>query len=361
MYRPMYRPRLLGWQDSNAYHIVSRTTGRELLFGPAEREMFARMLDKAARFCGVEVLTWCCLSNHFHLLVRVSEPQADALRERLRTDPAALLEHLRILYKKAAVRGMAAEWAQLREQGHDALADAMVERLLLRVGDLSVFVKELKQRYSIWFNARHQRDGALWSARFRSVLVENTARSLRTVAAYIDLNAVRAGLATDPKDYRWCGYGQAMGGVREARAGLLAMLRTDGRGGECGGGDGGGGSDACSLGWRQAAEDYRVLMFGKAVELDDGGGDASSGLTRKGASPEEVAKVLDAGGKLPVAQLFRLRVRHLTDGTALGSKDFLQGVVENRPQQVSDRRKDGARPIRCLDAGDFASLRDLSA
>jgi hypothetical protein len=28
------------------------------------------------------------------------------------------------------------------------------------------------------------------------------------MAAYIDLNPVRAGLVKDPKDYRWCGYAQ---------------------------------------------------------------------------------------------------------------------------------------------------------
>lgn len=32
----------------------------------------------------------------------------------------------------------------------------------------------------------------------------NTA--LLTMAAYIDLNAVRAGIVADPKDYRYCGY-----------------------------------------------------------------------------------------------------------------------------------------------------------
>jgi putative transposase len=40
--------------------------------------------------------------------------------------------------------------------------------------------------------------------------------ALAMIAAYIDLNAVRAGLVVDPKDYRFCGYGEAMGG------GLLA-------------------------------------------------------------------------------------------------------------------------------------------
>ena len=32
---------------------------------------------------------------------------------------------------------------------------------------------------------------------------------LATVAAYIDLNAVRAGVVKDPREWRWCGYAEA--------------------------------------------------------------------------------------------------------------------------------------------------------
>lgn len=49
----MYKPRLIGWQDACVYHAVSRTAGRELLFGVEEREVFAKMLEKSARFCGI--------------------------------------------------------------------------------------------------------------------------------------------------------------------------------------------------------------------------------------------------------------------------------------------------------------------
>jgi putative transposase len=39
--------------------------------------------------------------------------------------------------------------------------------------------------------------------------MEGTADALSTMAAYVDLNAVRAGIVEDPKDYRFCGYGEA--------------------------------------------------------------------------------------------------------------------------------------------------------
>jgi len=47
---------------------------------------------------------------------------------------------------------------------------------------------------------------------------------LRKIAAYIDLNPVRTVLVDDPKDYRWCGYAEALGGSKRARRGLCLAL-----------------------------------------------------------------------------------------------------------------------------------------
>ena len=53
------------------YHVVNRVHGREFLFGEEEAEAFCRIMRRVAKFSGVEVITYCVLSNHFHLLVRV--------------------------------------------------------------------------------------------------------------------------------------------------------------------------------------------------------------------------------------------------------------------------------------------------
>ena len=66
-------------------------------------------------------------------------------------------------------------------------------------------LKELKQRFSRWHNRRVGRKGPVWEDRHKSVQVEDSETALRTIAAYIDLNPVCAGLVTDPKDYRWGG------------------------------------------------------------------------------------------------------------------------------------------------------------
>ena len=83
--------------------------------------------------------------------------------------------------------------------------------------DISEFFKALKQQFSQFSNTRNDRRGPLWEQRFKSVLVEPSLKALLTVAAYIDLNPIRAGMRSDPKDCRFSSYGAAIGGSRNAR------------------------------------------------------------------------------------------------------------------------------------------------
>ena len=62
----------------------------------------------------------------------------------------------------------------------------------------------------------HHEQSLIWEERFGSVVVEEEERALRTMAAYIDLNPVRAGMVLNPADYRWSGYAEAMAGKARA-------------------------------------------------------------------------------------------------------------------------------------------------
>ncbi|MFP4156340.1 MAG: transposase, partial [Opitutales bacterium] len=72
---------------------MSRVVGSERLLGAREKEVFRKMLWRVADFSGVEVLTYCIMDNHFHVLVRVPE------RDRAISD-AELLRRFRVLYPK---------------------------------------------------------------------------------------------------------------------------------------------------------------------------------------------------------------------------------------------------------------------
>ncbi len=85
---PMPRtPRLLApWvgesdADSAIYHCISRVVNREMVLHSAEKEEFVRLMRLYERFCGVRILTFCVMSNHFHLLVEVSPRPVDGWDE----------------------------------------------------------------------------------------------------------------------------------------------------------------------------------------------------------------------------------------------------------------------------------------
>ena len=117
---------------------------------------------------------------------------------------------------------MALVGTQLELWTRSGLTDVIEEwrqRQIARMFNLSEFVRCVKLRFTRWHNRKHGRRGTIWEERFGSVVVEEEERALRTMAAYIDLNPVRAGMVEDPADYRWSGYAEAMAGKARSRRG----------------------------------------------------------------------------------------------------------------------------------------------
>ncbi len=98
------------------------------------------------------------------------------------------------------------------------------QRQMKRMYTMPEFMGGVKQRFTRWHNAKSGRRGTIWEERYGSVVVEEEERALRTMAAYLDLNPVRAGMLADPADYRWSGYAEAMAGKVRARRGLVRII-----------------------------------------------------------------------------------------------------------------------------------------
>ena len=66
---------LAPWKDSAEkpaiYHCISRVVDRRFVFGDAEREHFRMFMRMQENFSGCRVLSYCVMSNHFHLLLEV--------------------------------------------------------------------------------------------------------------------------------------------------------------------------------------------------------------------------------------------------------------------------------------------------
>ncbi|MEI6607159.1 MAG: transposase [Verrucomicrobiota bacterium] len=227
---------LAGWKDSVTkpviYHCISRVVDRRFVFEERECEAFRMHMRMYENFSGCRVLSYCVMSNHFHLLLEVPPMEEGGLSDE------ELLRRLGGLYSEVVVAGVAAELAEAGkssigeiEGAADARMAAIHARFTYRMHDLSEFMKGLLIRFTRRFNRMHSRTGTLWEERFKSVIVESGVAA-RTMAAYIDLNPVRAGMVKDPADYRWSSYGEAVGGGKKgngkkAREGLVRAYYCD--------------------------------------------------------------------------------------------------------------------------------------
>ena len=323
-------PRLKIESRSSAavYHCMSHTVSGTFLDDCA-KEVLRKQLWQIADYCGVHILTYAIMSNHFHVLVRVP----------LKTNipDTELLRRYNVLYPRptrlqsARIKLIS---AQLKTGGPDI--EAWRKQQLSLMCDISPFMKLLKQRFSIWFNRTQDRRGTLWSERFKSVIVEGRGNVLSTMAAYIDLNPVRAGMAADPKDYRFCGYAEAVSGNKTAQTGIINIIT----GGEAGmtwnGGSG-------------AQETYRMHLFGAGAKQRAG---------KAAITPEMIEKVMEEKGTLPLASVLRCRVRYFTDGAVLGSKAFVAEQLALYRRRTGMRKRIALRSLPPLaEWGDMVAMR----
>jgi putative transposase len=150
-----------------AWHIVQRGNDRQACFADdAHYRRYRQDLGEAALKHGCELQAYVLMTHHVHLLVTPHETGA-------------------------------------------------ASRMMQAVG----------RRYVGGFNARYRRTGTLWEGRFKSALVDS-ADYLLTCYRYIELNPVRAGMATAPGDYRWSSHRRNAHGEQESRITPHAAYRS---------------------------------------------------------------------------------------------------------------------------------------
>ncbi len=176
---------------------------------------------------------------------------------------------------------------------------------------------------------------------------------MRKHCGQVDLNPVGAGIVSDPKDYRGSGYSEAVcaGGelAAHAREGLRRILDLWAHRSK---------SDRWkSATWKSVHAEFRKQMYiaGESVPGDPGRGEKG----RPGFRREQVEAVLKAGGHLSPGEALSCRLRYLTDGVAVGSKEFCERVFSTQRGFFSPKRKDRARPMPGLPWKGLYSLRAL--
>jgi len=133
------------------YHVTSHGLDHRAIFrDDVDRQEFVQRLGRVIRHHRWRCYALCLLDTHFHLLVRLDEPDLGS--------------------------GM-----QIVNGGHSRA-----------------------------FNARHGRRGALFETRYAARPVLDDAHLLSTIR-YVALNPVRAGLVADPTEWEWSTYAQLIG------------------------------------------------------------------------------------------------------------------------------------------------------
>jgi putative transposase len=272
------------------YHVISRTTLQGFVLGDVEKDHLLGLIKRLSEFYFAEVLGFCVMGNHFHLLVRMhpeSRYSEEDVRERY---------DRRYGQEKAA-----------------ALDDDQMDELRRKLADLSEYVKEIKQYFSRYYNKLHRKKGYFWSERFKSVIVEN-GETLINCLAYIDLNAVRAGLVRRPEDYRWCSLGYH---VQTRNKGRFLSLDFGLR--EFGVKSG-----------KERLRNFRRFVYEKG---------RLEGIEKEKGRDFEVGTV----------DRFRLRTRYFTDSGIIGSKAYVSKLYLAFKHHYAAKREKAPKPIKGLE------------
>ncbi|MCH8526213.1 MAG: hypothetical protein LAT79_03525 [Kiritimatiellae bacterium] len=348
------RERVLPKEGGYFVHVTSRVRGQDFLLGTKEKEAFRELAFRWAEFSGISVVTYCVMSNHFHLLLWVPEKEEVGHEE--------VVRRLKLVWSKDKVKEWEAFYGLHPEEDQKKLDAQVSDRMV----DLAEFMRVLKHGYTLWYNRTHDSKGAFWDARYRSVVVEGTPLALMSVAAYIDLNPIRAGMVEDPMDYRWSGYAAACGGGKPEREGLEILVRLarglvpqkaegvrtmilnkemPGNWREIGEKlDRESRQRAVPKDWGEVQAVYRLWLYAKGESKADVDRIRKKMRDRKGFDEVEVMAEMERMGEVPMARMLRQRVKTFSRGVAIGGDAFLGRLMtEHRGSFGKDRKAAGRK------------------
>jgi len=176
-------------------HIMSYTAGKESLLKEKEREQLVRTIERFSQLFFVQVVGYCVMDNHFHLLVKTKKHEDYSDEE--------------IIERLIAHYGV--------KKFEECYADKPMYYYRQWLSCISNYVQMIKKTFSNWFNKRRNRVGTLWGERFKSVLVEEGG-GLLVCMSYIDMNPVRKGFIESPEQYKWSRYGRTINNKIEEKS-----------------------------------------------------------------------------------------------------------------------------------------------
>jgi len=287
--------RLIVKEEAAIYHVMSHTALDGFVLKEAEKEYLLSLIKRLSSIFFTEILGFCIMGNHFHLVVRMLP------------DDGFSDEQIANRYQSYYGKGFS----------KPRLLPGQIPYYRHRWACLSCFMKAIKQQFSCYYNKLHRRRGYFWGDRFKSVIVED-GQTLINCLAYVDLNPVRASLVDKPEDYRWCSLGYH---IQSKNSGKLLSFNF-------------GLEDSGYSNDEERLNVYRRFVYNKG---EIGGLDVNS-----------------SGSKLSKTQYFRYRWRYFTDSGIIGTKAFVYNCYQSlkRPLAASPKAEpqaiSGLAQIYCL-------------
>ena len=295
--------------ESAVYHVMSRTALDGFVLGDIEKEFLLNLIKRLSKVYFAEVLGFCLMGNHFHLLVRMNSGED---------------------YSDEDIKNRYMNYYESDSKIEPG--EGQIPFFRNKWEDLSEYVREIKQGFSRFYNRRHNRRGFFWSDRFKSVIVDN-GETLINCLAYIDLNPVRAGIVEKPEEYRWSSIGHHVQAKNKEN-----FLSLD--------------FGLKEFGVKKNEERlkyYRKFMYEKGgIEISR----QESGVRNQ----KNEDKIEDY--EIKAIDRFRYRTRYFTDSGIIGSKAFVDRIYQQFKENFTSKHEKKPKIIHGLEG--VYSLKRLS-
>jgi REP-associated tyrosine transposase len=296
--------------EQAVYHVMSRTALPGFPMESVENDFLLGLIKRFSRLYFTEILGFCLMGNHFHLLVKML-PESDF-------SDADIKERCRQHYGDEY-----------------AFTDGQLPHFRIKLASLSEFVRDIKVNFTRYYNRRHNRRGYFWGDRFKSVIVDR-GETLVNCLAYIDLNPLRAGIVKRPEEYRWSSIGYHMQTDNKDN-----FLSTD-------------------FGLKEfnvRSEKERVRRYRKYM-YEAGSIDRPDKGKVKVIDPRVLLKEKSKDFKITQASRLRYRTRYFTDSGIIGSKEFVAAHYQRFQHLFMSKHEKKPKPIQGLSG--IYSLKRLS-
>lgn len=203
------------------HHLMSRIAHQVFFMTDEVRNDFLEMIRRAADFCGIRLVAWCIMANHFHILAYLPAPETLSEEE--------ILRRYGVLKGRAKFETLKNELASMRtnKETGEATAQERLKSIADSMYKVGVFMKILKQWLTQEYNSRYTHRGTLWEGVYKDVLVRNTSAELGKRAGYIHLNPIRAAICPGFDEYLWSSLNAVKRGDQVALDGLRRIYGAE--------------------------------------------------------------------------------------------------------------------------------------